>query len=81
MKYAIISDIHTNLPAPDAVLEDIATRPNLNTAFHCGDLVGYVPWPNETVDVVRKAGIAGIAGNYDSTVATDVVAAGGWRDE
>jgi diadenosine tetraphosphatase ApaH/serine/threonine PP2A family protein phosphatase len=34
-------------------------------------LVGYAPWPNETVALVRSREIAGIAGNYDSTVATD----------
>ena len=29
------------------------------------------PWPNETVDLLRHSGIHGVAGNYDSTVATD----------
>ncbi len=71
MKYAIISDIHANLPALDAVVDDIAAGPDLDTAFHLGDLVGYAPWPNETVAMLRDAKIAGIAGNYDSTVATD----------
>src|SRR5207249_2029072 len=36
-----------------------------------GDLVGYAPWPNETVARLWEQGIAGVAGNYDSTVATD----------
>jgi predicted phosphodiesterase len=34
-------------------------------------LVGYAPWPNETVELLRGLGIVGVAGNYDSTVATD----------
>jgi predicted phosphodiesterase len=71
MRYALISDIHANLPALDAVLADIAARPGVDATFHLGDLIGYAPWPNETVERLRAAGITGVAGNYDSTVATD----------
>lgn len=71
MKIALISDIHANLPALDAVLAHIAARNDVAATYHLGDLVGYAPWPNETVARLREAGIAGIAGNYDSTVATD----------
>lgn len=69
MRYALISDIHANLPALEAVLADIAARPGIAATYHLGDLVGYAPWPNETVDLIRARGIAGVAGNYDSTVA------------
>jgi len=34
-------------------------------------LVGYAPWPNEVIERLKRDGIPGIAGNYDSTVATD----------
>lgn len=71
MRYALISDIHANLPALDAVLADIGTLGLSDDVYHLGDLVGYAPWPNEVVDRIRQAGIAGVAGNYDSTVATD----------
>ncbi|MDQ6718832.1 MAG: metallophosphatase family protein [Gemmatimonadota bacterium] len=71
MKLALISDIHANLPALDAVLADVASRRDIAATYHLGDLVGYAPWPNETVARLKAAGIAGIAGNYDSTVATD----------
>ena len=71
MRYALISDVHANLPALRAVLDDIAARPGIDAVYHLGDLVGYAPWPNETVAMLRDAGITGIAGNYDSTVATD----------
>jgi len=71
MRYALISDIHANLPALEAVLADIAGRPGIAATYHLGDLVGYAPWPNETVELLRANGIAGIAGNYDSTVAAD----------
>jgi predicted phosphodiesterase len=71
MKYALISDIHANLAALEAVLIDIAARPDVDATYHLGDLVGYAPWPNEVVDQIRAANIAGIAGNYDSTVGLD----------
>src|SRR5437868_6940245 len=71
MRYALISDIHANLPALDAVLADIDGRPDVGATYHLGDLVGYAPWPNEVVARLRADGIPGVAGNYDSTVATD----------
>lgn len=69
MRYALISDIHANLPALDAVLEHIGGQPVVDASFHLGDLVGYAPWPNETVARLRAEGIPGVGGNYDSTVA------------
>jgi predicted phosphodiesterase len=71
MKYALISDIHANLPALDAVLADIARRGDSDATYHLGDLVGYAPWPDEVVARLGAERIAGVAGNYDSTVATD----------
>jgi len=71
MKYALISDIHANLPALEAVLADIDGRSDVAATYHLGDLVGYAPWPNETVELIRRRCIAGIAGNYDSTTGTD----------
>ena len=71
MRYALISDIHANLPALEAVLDHIGSHQDVAATYHLGDLVGYAPWPNETVALLRERGIDGIAGNYDSTVATD----------
>jgi predicted phosphodiesterase len=68
MRYALISDIHANLPALEAVLADIDARA-FDAVYHLGDLVGYAPWPNEVVDLIRSRGIQGVGGNYDSTVA------------
>ena len=45
--------------------EDVAAT------YHLGDLVGYAPWPDETVALIQSRGISGVAGNYDSTVGTD----------
>ena len=71
MRLALISDIHANLPALEAVLEDIASRSDVAASYHLGDLVGYAPWPDEVVQRLREEAITGVAGNYDSTVAAD----------
>ena len=67
MRIAIISDIHGNLPALEAVLEDI--RPRKLDAVSClGDLVGYGAFPNEVTERIRSASIPTIMGNYDDGV-------------
>ena len=71
MRYALISDVHANLHALDAVLADIDARGDTDATYHLGDLVGYSGNPNEVVARLQERGIQGIAGNYDSTVATD----------
>ena len=71
MRYALLADLHANLPALEAVLADIERRGDVTAIYHLGDLMGYAPWPNEVVDLLRRRGIAGVAGNYDSTTATD----------
>jgi predicted phosphodiesterase len=53
------------------VLRHIDGARPVTATYHLGDLVGYAPWPDETVALLRERGIAGVAGNYDSTVATD----------
>jgi len=70
-RVALISDIHANLPALNAVLADLDTRTDITAIYHLGDLTGYAPWPNEVVTVLRERAISGISGNYDSTVAND----------
>jgi predicted phosphodiesterase len=75
VRYALIGDVHANLPALEAVLADLAAR-EPDVVYHLGDLVGYAPWPNQVVERVRSLGIAGIAGNYDSMIATGYDASG-----
>src|SRR3982751_1781761 len=70
MRSLLLSDVHANRPALEAVLRDAKTRGELTGIYHLGDLVGYAPWPNEVVAMIRDASIPGVAGNYDSTVAT-----------
>ena len=71
MRYALISDIHANLPALEAVLAHLDTRADVDAVYHLGDLVGYAPWPDEVVELLRTSAIPGIAGNYDSTTAAN----------
>lgn len=51
-RIAIISDIHGNVPALNAVLEDIKRR-NIKRIFCLGDLAGKGPSSAEAVDLVR----------------------------
>src|SRR5215216_3236664 len=64
MKIALFSDIHANLPALEACLNDMAQR-KPDVIYCLGDMVGYNIWPNEVINEIRKRGIATIAGNYD----------------
>ena len=67
MKYAVFSDVHGNLPALEAVLSDIEGQ-GVDKALHCGDLVGYGPFPNQVINLIRSRGIDGVMGNYDDGV-------------
>ena len=70
MTYALLSDVHANLPALEAVLADLDARTDVDAVYHLGDLVGYAPWPDEVVQLLKDRSIPGVAGNYDSTTAT-----------
>jgi putative phosphoesterase len=70
MRVAIFSDIHGNLPALEAVLEDIHRRP-FDAVYCLGDLVGYAPFPNEVTERIRREQIPTIMGNYDDGVGFD----------
>lgn len=65
MRYAIISDIHSNLEALEAVLAEISAL-MVDEILCLGDIVGYNANPNECIDIVRRAGIRCIMGNHDS---------------
>ena len=65
MRIGIISDIHGNLPALEAVLEELKKR-NADVVYCLGDTVGYGPFPNECVDLVREHCAQVLKGNHDS---------------
>jgi predicted phosphodiesterase len=60
---AIISDIHSNLEALQAVLDDIAAQ-KVSDVYCLGDVVGYGPNPRECVDMVMQCKIV-LLGNHD----------------
>jgi len=67
MRYGILSDIHGNLEALQAVLT--ACQKNMIEQFlHAGDIVGYGANPKECLEIVRKLGIPTVAGNHDWAV-------------
>ena len=60
---AIISDIHSNLEALQAVLADIKSQ-NITDIYCLGDVVGYGPNPRECVDLVKSCKLV-LMGNHD----------------
>ena len=67
MRFAVFSDIHGNIEALTKVLCDIEKR-DVDGVYCLGDLVGYGPRPNETINTMRESGITTIMGNYDEGV-------------
>lgn len=67
MKMAVISDIHANLYALEAVLKDIEIR-GINNLYCTGDLVGYGPRPNEVIELIMRKRIPTVMGNYDDAI-------------
>lgn len=70
MKVAIISDIHANITALEAALDDLKEQ-NVEAVYCLGDLVGYAPFPNEVIDRIQRGAIPTIMGNYDDGVGYD----------
>ena len=63
MRYLVISDIHGNFHALEAVLSDSAG--NWDRVLCLGDLVGYGPQPNECVDRLAELSATTVPGNHD----------------
>ena len=63
MRIAVLSDIHANLVALDAVL---AAAGSVDAVWHLGDVVGYGPDPNGVVQRLREIDARGVRGNHDA---------------
>lgn len=63
-RIAVISDIHGNMPALNAVMEDIENR-SIKRIFCLGDLAGKGPSPAEVVDIIKDYCEMVIKGNWD----------------
>ncbi|MBI4447472.1 metallophosphoesterase family protein [Candidatus Woesearchaeota archaeon] len=67
MKIAVISDLHSNLEALQAVLKDIKVW-RVDKILCCGDIIGYNANPNEVVELIIENHIPCVRGNHDSSV-------------
>ena len=64
MRYGIVSDIHSNLDALEAVIQELDGL-GMDRLVCLGDIVGYGPNPNECCDLLRARDCVAIAGNHD----------------
>lgn len=65
--YAVISDIHSNLAALEAVFEDIDSQ-GVNRVFCLGDIIGYGPQPEECRDLTLSRSLLTICGNHEAAL-------------
>jgi predicted phosphodiesterase len=72
---AIISDIHANLEALEAVLREIRSE-RIGTIVCLGDIVGYNADPSACIGLLRDAGAVCIAGNHDRAVTGQITTEG-----
>lgn len=72
MRYALISDIHGNLPALEAVLNDIK-QAGVDEIICLGDVANIGPYPAECLDVIRDLGCMTIQGNHELYLLGDVL--------
>lgn len=63
MRIAVLSDIHSNLAALEAVRADL---PAVDEIWVLGDTVGYGPQPNEVIRALQELGARSVLGNHDA---------------
>jgi putative phosphoesterase len=79
-KIALLSDVHGNLPALEAVLADAADS-GAGELWNLGDFVGYAPFPNKVIQVLRDVAAVNVVGNYDLKVLAFEQKKGKWREK
>jgi predicted phosphodiesterase len=72
MRIAVLSDIHSNLAALEAVRADL---PAVDQVWVLGDIVGYGPQPNEVIATLQQIGARSVLGNHDGAAIETVDAA------
>jgi diadenosine tetraphosphatase ApaH/serine/threonine PP2A family protein phosphatase len=71
MRIALLSDVHGNLPAFEAVLDDVEDE-SVEQVWCLGDLVGYGAQPDDCVQLARDRCDLSLAGNHDLVVTGDI---------
>jgi putative phosphoesterase len=69
-KIAVLADIHANLDALEAVVQDAEKR-GIDVFLNAGDLIGFGPFPNEVVEFLHSKNVISVVGNYDLEVITN----------
>lgn len=64
---AVLADIHANLYALQAVIEDAEKR-GVNFFLNAGDIVGFGPFPNESIELLHSKKVISVIGNFDIEV-------------
>ncbi|MGD0203177.1 MAG: CHAD domain-containing protein [Candidatus Bathyarchaeia archaeon] len=67
VKIAVIADIHANLNALEAVLQD-AERRGITVFLNAGDVIGFGAFPNEVIQTLYSKNALSVIGNYDLEV-------------
>jgi predicted phosphodiesterase len=68
VRIAVVSDVHSNIVALDAVLAATGT---VDAVWHLGDVVGYGPEPDAVVERLAGINAVGVRGNHDTATAVD----------
>src|SRR6188472_4031345 len=71
MRIAVLADIHGNVLALDAVLEDLRQRGGADLTVNLGDSVSGPLWPRETMERLQALNLPTVRGNHDRRVAAD----------
>lgn len=67
MKIGLIADIHSNAVALEAVLKNMG---DVDAILCAGDIVGYGPYPNETIELLKKYNVKCVMGEHDRAIIT-----------
>lgn len=69
MLIGLIADVHSNAESLRSIFSDFDGL-HVTTILHAGDIIGYGPYPNETIGMFRQRNIHSILGNHDRALIT-----------